>query len=699
MASAKYRINGLDCASCAADIESALNKTERFGIVSVNFATETITLDEGPLEEAQAIISTIDPAVTFAGADSDAPTGREKAGNIFRITSIGIASALLAIGIIFNSRLHKTPFAVAEYVVLLSAYLLVGWKVLYTAFRNILKGNFFDENMLMSIATIGAIIIHELPEAVGVMLFYYVGEYFQDLAVGRSRRSIKALMDIRPEYAHVNREDGIETVPPQSVKPGEVITVKPGEKIPLDGVILEGGSFVDTSALTGESAPRSVVASDEVFAGTMNASGLLTVTVSREFEFSSVSKILQLVEDAASRKAPTEKFITKFARIYTPLVVLAAALLAFLPPLLLPGALLTDWVYRALILLVISCPCALVISIPLGYFGGIGSASRRGVLVKGANYLEALTKVTSVVFDKTGTITEGEFGVSEITSLNGFSKEEVIEYAAYAESRSNHPIAQSVMNAYSGTIRADELTEYEEIPGHGTKIIYRNRQVIAGNDRLLHRENIPHDNCISDSTIVNVVVDGALAGSIKVTDVIKKDAGQTIRALHRLGLKKTIMLTGDEQAVAEKIAGESGIDEFYANMLPEQKVAKVEQLITAQPDGGGKLLFVGDGINDAPVISRADIGVAMGGMGSDAAVEAADIVIMDDKPSKLVIAFEIAAFTRKIIWQNIILAMAVKAIFVVLGTIGMATMWEAVFADVGVALLAVLNSMRILNSK
>lgn len=701
MASAKYRINGLDCASCAADIEAALNKTERFGIVSVNFATETITLDEGPLDEAQAIISTIDSAVTLAEADAvvHSPTGREKAGNIFRIASIGIASALLAIGIIFNSRLHNTPFAVAEYVVLLTAYLLVGWKVLYTAIRNTLKGNFFDEHTLMSIATIGAIVIHELPEAVGVMLFYYVGEYFQDLAVGRSRRSIKALMDIRPEYAHVNRGDGIETVSPQSVKPGEVITVKPGEKIPLDGVIREGSSFVDTSALTGESAPRSVVAGDEVFAGTVNASGLLSVTVSREYEFSSVSKILELVEDAASRKAPTEKFITKFARIYTPLVVLAAVLLAFLPPLLLPGAILADWVYRALILLVISCPCALVISIPLGYFGGIGNASRRGILVKGANYLEALTKVKTVVFDKTGTITEGVFSVSEIAPQNGFSKEEVIEYGAYAESRSNHPIARSVMNAYSGIIRTDELTEYEEIPGHGTKIMYRNKQIIAGNDRLLHRENIPHDNCISDSTIVNVVVGGVLAGSIKVTDVIKKDAGQTIRALHRLGLKKTIMLTGDEQAVAEKIAGESGIEQYYANMLPEQKVAKVEELITAQSDGGGKLLFVGDGINDAPVISRADIGVAMGGMGSDAAVEAADIVIMDDKPSKLVTAFEIAAFTRKIVWQNIILAMGVKAVFVVLGTIGIATMWEAVFADVGVALIAILNSMRVLNSK
>ncbi len=710
MGEAKFRLNGLDCASCAVNIETALKKSSLFGEVTVNFATETLALSRGRLDEAQRIIDKVEPGVKLVATANAAATAADRAAsasapapdeprrfeNAFRIASIAAAGVLMAVGIALNSPLHDTPFAFAEYAVLISAYLLVGWKVLLSAIRNILKGNLFNENTLMSIATIGAVVIHELPEAVGVMLFFYVGEYFQDMAVGRSRRSIRALMDVRPEYANLNGENGLERVSPESVRPGSVITVKPGERIPLDGVILDGSSFVDTSALTGESAPRSVAPGDDVLAGTVNAGGLLTVRVTREFGESSVSKVLELVENAASRKAPTEQFITRFARLYTPLVVLAATLVAFVPPLVLPGAVLSEWVYRALILLVISCPCALVISIPLGYFGGIGAASRRGVLVKGANYLEALTKTTAVVFDKTGTLTEGVFSVSETAGLAGFTPEEVLEYAAHAESQSTHPIAQSIMRAFTGVVRDADVTDYREIPGHGTCVTFRNRRVLAGNDRLLHREKIPHDNCNSDSTVVYVAVDGVLAGFIKVADTIKQDAEETVRAIHALGIKRTVMLTGDEPSVAEKIAAESGIDEYYANMLPEQKVSKVEELIASEADAGGKLLFVGDGINDAPVISRADVGVAMGGMGSDAAVEAADVVIMDDRPSRLIDAFAVAGFTKRIVWQNIVLAMLVKAVFVALGTVGAATMWQAVFADVGVALLAVLNSIRVL---
>ena len=696
----KYRITGLDCASCAIDVETALKSAGQFGEVAVNFATATVALERGHLEDAQRIVDTVEPGVTLAAFDHENVSGTASGTyqNVIRIASIVVSAALMTIGILLHGRLHDTPIAIAEYAVFLSAYLLVGWRVILSAVRNVSRGNLFDENTLMTIATLGAILIHELPEAVGVMLFFYVGEYLQDLAVQRSRRSVASLMDVRPEYAHVMGDKGLETVAPGSVRPGQTIVVRPGEKIPLDGTIVDGSSYVDTSVLTGESTPKSVAKDDEVLAGTINAGGQLIIRATREFEHSSVAKVLELVEHAASRKAQTDKFITKFARIYTPIVVAAAAAVAFLPPLLFPGALFSEWVYRALILLVISCPCALVISIPLGYFGGIGRASRSGVLVKGANFLETLTQVGTVVFDKTGTLTEGVFQVSDVAPLNGFSKEEVVEYAAHAESRSNHPIARSIMNAYPGAIHEGDVADYQEIPGHGTKVTYRDRRLIAGNDRLLHREAVAHDVCDSDSTVVYVAVDGVLAGVIRVADSLKKGAKQTIQAIHKLGVKRTIMLTGDERAVASRIAAECGIDEYYSNMLPEQKVSKVEELIAAKTEKEGKLLFVGDGINDAPVLSRADIGVAMGAMGSDAAVEAADLVIIDDRPRKLVTAFEIATATKRIVWQNILMAMGVKALFVVLGTIGIATMWEAVFADVGVTLLAVLNSMRVLRS-
>ena len=695
----KYQIHGLDCASCALNVEKTLTKSGAFGMVNLNFAAGTLTLEQGKKDDAQSLISSVEPGVVIKSkADSAEETDNPGRASVIRISTMVITAILMTLGIVLNRQLHDTPFSIAEYGLLIPAYLLVGWRVIFSALRNTLKGNFFDENALMTIATVGAIVLHELPEAVGVMLFFYVGEYFQDLAVGRSRKSIKALLDIRPEYANLKVGEETQVVSPEDVHPGDFIVVKPGEKIPLDGVIVEGSSFVDTSALTGESAPRSVLPNDTVLGGMINTSGLLTVRVDREFGESSVVKILELVENAASRKAPTEKFITKFSRIYTPIVVLAAAAVAIFPPLLISGALFSDWIYRALILLVISCPCALVISIPLGYFGGIGSASRNGVLVKGAHFLEALTKVNSVVLDKTGTITEGAFRVSEVEPLNGYSRETVLKYAAYAESASNHPIALSVVEAFAEPIESGILEDYQEIPGFGTKVTYLGKHLLAGNDKLLHRENIPHDNCVSNSTVVYVAVDGILAGTIKVADTLKPDAIQAIRGMDGFGIQRIVMLTGDEEAVAAKIAEETGIDEYYANLLPEEKVEKVEEIMAAG-SRGGKLLFVGDGINDAPVISRADVGVAMGGMGSDAAVEAADIVILDDSPSRLNTAFGIARRTKTIIWQNISIALGIKLLFVVLGTMGLATMWEAVFADVGVTLLAIMNSARVLRHR
>ena len=695
----KYSISGLDCANCAFNIEKRLRKSGEFGDVNVNFAMGIITLERGNLVTAQHMISEVEPGVIIdAPENNEDDIGDMRRASITRIATIVAAAIMMTVGIVLNRQLHETPFSVAEYAILIPAYLLVGWRVIFSALRNVTKGDFFDENALMTIATIGAIAIHELPEAVGVMLFFYVGEYFQDLAVGRSRRSIKALMDVRPDLANVKTKNGVERLSPEDVHPGDLIVVKPGEKIPLDGNIVEGASFVDTSALTGESAPRSVSENDQVLGGMVNSSGLLTIEVTREFGESSVAKILELVENAASRKARTEKFITKFSRIYTPIVVFSAIAIAVIPPLLISGALFSDWIYRALVLLVISCPCALVISIPLGYFGGIGSASRNGILVKGANYLEALTKVDTVVLDKTGTITEGIFNVSDIQAMNGFSKESLVEYAAYAESGSNHPIALSIAKAYSEPLTEGMVENYEEIPGHGTKVMYQGKSVLAGNDKLLHRENIPHDNCESDSTVVYVAVDGILAGQIKVADTVKSDTAQTIQEIQKYGVDRIVMLTGDEESVAERISHDTGIGEYYANLLPEQKVIKIEDIIAAK-SGSGKLLFVGDGINDAPVISRADIGIAMGGLGSDAAVEAADVVIMDDRPSRLVSAFEIASRTKRIIWQNIIIALGVKILFVTLGTLGIASMWEAVFADVGVALLAIANAARVLRYK
>ena len=612
-----------------------------------------------------------------------------------KLRPVAITTPLLLIGLIFHDALHQTPFTIAEYAVLVPAYLLCGWGVLTTAGRNILRGRIFDENFLMTIATLGAIAIHELPEAVGVMLFFQLGELVQGSAVGRSRRSVRALLEVRPDTANLLVDGEIKTVPPNQVNLGEMIRVRPGEKVPLDGEIIEGSSQVDSSALTGESVPRTVVTGDVVLAGTIAQSGGLTIRVTKLFSESSIAKILELVENARSKKADTEKFITRFARYYTPVVVFLSLAVALLPPLLISGATASTWTYRALVLLVISCPCGLVISIPLGYFGGIGGAAKRGILIKGSTFLDALTQVKTVVFDKTGTLTKGNFQVTDIISHNGLSQEQLLELAARVESRSNHPVAQSIRQAHGKPIDTSQVENYEEIAGYGIRAQVDGRTVIAGNDRLLHREEISHDVCVVDGTVAHLAVDGEYSGRILIADELKEDAVAAIQALHQQQIK-TVMLTGDSQPIANTITRQLGIDDFQAELLPEDKVNALEEIVTTANQANQKTAFVGDGINDAPVIARADVGIAMGGLGSDAAIETADVVIMTDAPSKVAEAIAIARRTLRIVWQNIIIALGVKVVFIALGAIGIATLWEAVFADMGVALLAILNASRVL---
>ncbi len=611
---------------------------------------------------------------------------------------LSIAVVLFALGLIMQKPLHDTPGSIAEYAVFIPAYLISGWSVLSSAGRNILRGKIFDENFLMTIATIGAIAIHELPEAVAVMLFFQVGELFQGFAVGRSRKSIKSLLEVRPERANLVVDGVIKEFVPERVNIGDIIVIKPGEKVPLDGEIIAGNSQVDTSALTGESVPQTVREGDTILAGAINQTGSLTVRVSKLFAESSIAKILDLVENASSKKAPTEKFITRFARYYTPVVVFLSLAVAILPPLLITGATSEQWVYRALVLLVISCPCGLVISIPLGYFGGVGGAAKRGILVKGSTFLDALTAVKTVIFDKTGTLTEGVFEVSQISPYNGYGEQELLTLAAIAESQSNHPVARSILDAYDGVLAKSALTDYEEIPGHGIRTQVKGKEVLAGNDRLLHRANIHHDTCNVEGTVVHLAVDTKYAGYILIADRIKEDAVKAIAQLKQLGVTETVMLTGDNRVVAKNIASKLGLDSYKAELLPEDKVEAIEEYLY-KSDKKSKVAFVGDGINDAPVIARADVGIAMGAFGSDAAIETADIVLMTDSPSKVAEAISIARKTHQIVWQNIILAMGVKALFILLGAVGTATLWSAVFADVGVALLAILNATRVLKVK
>lgn len=581
---------------------------------------------------------------------------------------------------------------------LMASYAIIGYDILWRAIRNILRGQVFDENFLMSIATVGAIAIGEYPEGVAVMLFYQVGEAFQSYAVAKSRRSIASLMDIRPDYANLVRGDVVEKVNPEDVRIGETILVRPGEKIPLDGVVLEGRSTLNTSALTGESLPRDAAPGDSVLSGCININGVLAMRVEKEFGESTVSKILNLVENAAGKKSNTESFITRFAAVYTPIVVISAALLAGIPPLVIPGASFADWLYRALTFLVVSCPCALVISIPLSFFGGIGGASRAGVLVKGGNYLEALARTGTVVFDKTGTLTKGVFEVDQIVPEQ-LQAEELLELAAYAESHSTHPISLSLQRAYKGSIDLSRVTDVEEIPGHGITARVDGRAVFAGNPKLMQRENIAYANTDDAAgTVVHVAVDRAYAGYIVIADHVKEDSAPAIRQLRAVGVHNVVMLTGDNQRVARKVAEELGIEGVYAELLPGDKVDRVEALLN-EKRRQETLVFVGDGINDAPVLARADVGVAMGGVGSDAAIEAADVVIMTDEPSKIAAAIRISRKTLGIANQNIIFAIGVKVGVLLLSAVGLASMWSAVFADVGVSVLAILNAMRALKRK
>ena len=574
------------------------------------------------------------------------------------------------------------------------SYLIVGLDVLIEAIKNIFKGEVFDENFLMTIATIGAFAIGEYPEAVAVMLFYQVGEMFQSYAVDKSRKSIASLMDIRPDFANIKKNGCIEKVSPDKINIGDIIIVKPGEKVPLDGTIVDGNSMLDTSALTGESVPREVSIGDEVLSGSINQNGLIEIKVTKNFGESTVSKILDLVENASSKKSKSENFISKFAKYYTPIVVVIAVLLAIIPPIIFKETEFIQWLYRALTFLVVSCPCALVISIPLGFFGGIGGASKLGVLVKGSNYLEALSKTEIVVFDKTGTLTEGVFEVQKVNSVD-ITKEDLIKYAAYAESFSNHPIANSLKKAYGKDIDNKKISETHELSGLGVNAVVDGNAVFVGNEKLMQEKNIEYIKCNEIGTILYVAINNQFKGTIIISDKIKADAKKAIEKLKKNNVKKIVMLTGDKKAVGESVAKELGLDEVYTELLPNNKVEKVEELMKSKSKKG-KLAFVGDGINDAPVLAISDIGIAMGGLGSDAAIEAADVVLMTDEPSKVVDAIKISKKTLKIVKQNIIFAIAVKILVLILSAIGLSNMWQAVFADVGVSVLAILNALRVL---
>lgn len=692
-----YAIDGLDCANCAAKIEEKLNKTEGILGANVDFIAKKLTLqfknslDQKRIEEkVQKIIDKIEPGVTIAQSNV------KNEDHVDEESSMTKDLIILGIGILlFIGGLLIAEGTVFRYVLLILSYFIIGGEVVLKAVNNIYRGKVFDENFLMTIATMGAFAIGEHPEAVAVMIFYKVGEFFQDVAVNRSRRSIKKLMSIRPDVATIKKGNTSVEMRVEDVQTGEIMIIKPGERIPLDGEVLSGDSTIDTKILTGESVPVNVTKGEMVLSGCININGLLTVKVTKLASESTVSKVLEMVENATSKKAPTENFITKFARVYTPIVTSLAVLIAVIPPLVIQGATFEEWIYRALIFLVISCPCALVVSIPLGFFGGIGAASRNGILVKGGNYLEALNNIEIAVFDKTGTLTEGTFTVTEINTANGATQEELLEKAAYVESFSNHPIAVSVVNKYNKEIDQSLITNVEEISGHGVKAAYQNDIIAIGNARLMKREGVEFKESIALGSIIYIAINGKYVGNIVVSDQIKQDSKTAIKMLKSLGIKKTVMLTGDKKLVADAVGQELDIDEIHSELLPEDKLNIVEKLLL-QKSSRGKLFFVGDGINDTPVLARADIGIAMGGLGADAAIDVADVVIMNDEPSKIGTAVFVAKRTRKIVWQNIYFALGVKLLFLALGAVGIATMWEAVIADVGVSLLAVLNAMRVL---
>jgi Cd2+/Zn2+-exporting ATPase len=706
-----YTLEGLCCPKCAAKIEKHVAALEGVSSALVDFSVQKLTIEarnagqwEDIIARVGGIIKRLEPDIELRDAEffPNGETAEDKADSPpakswIRRLRVGLGMALFVVGMIFDYAQSVALPPLMRLVIFLISYLLVGGEALVKAAKNISKGEIFDENFLMAIATIGAFAIGEYPEGAAVMIFYRVGEAFQDYAVGRSRKSISALMDIRPDYANLKTAAGLERVSPETVRVGDLIVVKPGEKIPLDGVVVEGFSALDTSALTGESLPRDVEQGSAVLSGSINKNGLLTIEVSKVFGESTVSKILNLVQNAGSKKSVTENFITKFARCYTPVVVFSALALAVLPPLFIPGASFAEWINRALVFLVVSCPCALVISIPLSFFGGIGGASRNGILIKGSNYLEALTKVDTVVFDKTGTLTKGVFSVTKLVPAGGLGEEKLLYYAAHAESHSSHPIALSIRNAYRKELEAGVVSSYEEIAGKGVSVRVGEDAVLAGNARLLEAGNVAVPLVEEPGTVVCVAVNGAYAGYIVIADEMKADSKAAVEELRNIGVKRVAMLTGDSKAVGESIAQQIGLDTVYSELLPHQKVECLEAL-ERDKSGQGKLVFVGDGINDAPALARSDVGIAMGGVGSDAAIEAADVVLMTDEPSKIAGAIRIARKTRSIVWQNIIFALSVKGVILIMGALGLATMWEAVFGDVGVTLIAVLNAMRVMKT-
>ena len=736
-------LNGLDCANCANKIETKVNKINGVKEATVNFSTTLLiaeikeeSLKDEIINEIKSIVKKLEPDVkveeklnntviknttseckgsccstSFENGEVKKCTEKTKinknethnhthsnglsennAGVIEYIKEnimLIIGTLIYLVALAYNGNNNSVSI-----ILFIASYLVIGGEVILTALKNITNGEIFDENFLMSIATIGAFFIGEYPEAVAVMLFYQIGEVFQGYAVNKSRKSISSLMNIRADYANVLRSNNEVKVSPEDVSLNEVILIKPGERVPLDGVVLSGESFLDTSALTGESVPREIKAGDEILSGEINNSGVLKVRVTKEYGESTVARILELVENASNKKAPTEKFITKFSKIYTPIVVLVAVLVAIIPPIFIKGAVFSEWLYKALSLLVVSCPCALVVSIPLGFFSGIGAASKKGVLVKGGNYLEALKESEIIVFDKTGTLTKGVFKVTSINAKN-ISKDELLEITALGEANSNHPIAVSIAEAYGKKINKNEIESYKEVAGHGVEAIIRGKNVLLGNSKLMIKNNIFYDKVNTIGTIVHIAINSEYKGNIIISDEIKENVKEEIVELKNVGIKKTVMLTGDSKEVAEKVANDIGIDEVYSELLPSDKVNKLEEVLNKKV-GNGKVLFVGDGINDAPVLARADIGIAMGGVGSDAAIEAADVVLMKDKIESISDAIRISRKTNKILWKNIIFSLFIKVAVMILVVAGLTNMWAAVFADVGVTLLAVLNSMRII---
>lgn len=684
----KFNLTGLDCAHCAAKIEKRVNDLKEVETANLNFSVGKLVVNTNEddkdvvITKVKNIVKELEPDVIV---DLEQNKTEQKTNyvkdNIRLIIGIVIYAVALILG---EDKSYSLPLFIIS-------YLIVGYEVIITAVRNILKGEVFDENFLMTIATLGAFAVKEYPETVAVMIFYNIGEIFESYAVNKSRKSISSLVDLKAEYANLIVDNEEKKVLPEEVKKGDVIIVKPGERVPLDGIIIEGSTSFDTSALTGESIPRNQQENSEALSGFINLEGVIKIKVTKEHSESTVSRILELVENASSKKAPTEKFITKFAKIYTPIVVIAAVLLAVVPPLVIKDATFSDWLYRACIFLVVSCPCAFVISVPLGLFAGIGSASKKGVLIKGGNYLETLKNVETLVFDKTGTLTKGIFKVQEIKPVN-IDKNELLEVAAFAEAFSSHPIAQSIVKEYGKEINKNVISNYQEISGNGVKVKINNDTILAGNDKLMISNNIDYDKSEKVGSVVHISINNQYKGYIAIADEIKEDSKKSLKLLKNNGIKKLVMLTGDNKLVADKVAKELGIDVVYSELLPDQKVEKIENLINS----GEKVAFVGDGINDAPVLARADIGIAMGALGSDAAIEAADVVLMKDKISSIIDAINVSRKTNSIVWQNIIFALVVKIGILALSTIGIATMWEGVFADVGVTVIAVINAMRAL---